>query len=132
MSANQYVQDSIKRLTIMRASCEPEAREYQDISDAVDALQKLYDQLTGWTALPAGWKATEAPTPLGELHEPRALFMCEYLGRARDPATGNEYEIQSALGSRAPMILSKQSNRTYMFDLLKLLNYAVEAGLDNA
>lgn len=71
---------------------------------------------------------TPAPVLLGRTTED--LFMCEYIGEATDPDTGNKYELCSVLGSRALAVRSLQGRKrkTFLFDLSKLVDYAVEHG----
>lgn len=94
----------------------------------------LYDSRKQWCGFVAIDEDAPAPPPvpapalLGRTTED--LFMCEYLGEATDPDTGNKYELCSVLGSHALSVRSLQGKKrkSFLFDLPKLVDYAVEHG----
>ena len=66
---------------------------------------------------------------IGKIHPPKTMFLREAAGTIKDGA-GNEYELTTALPSRAPIVFSEQTKRYYTLSWEDIARLAIEAGID--
>lgn len=73
---------------------------------------------------------TEAKRGMGKVDGAGVLYMSESVGTAK--ADGKSYTVLTAFGSRAPMVVSEQTGKTFTFDWQHLIDHAINVGLIDA
>lgn len=69
-------------------------------------------------------------TAWGTVHPEYAMFFRASAGEAEDEEAGTSYELSTSMGTRAPIIHSRQTGKWWTISWQRLLDLALAEGVD--